>query len=254
MNQRARASETTSAKHPRRGWHLEKNGLNLRIAPVSASCEISRLNGLTSCLSLDIIYSVMPELTKLKLKIGTAEFEADGPAEVVQDQLRQFMEALRAAPSTTPVDPAEAFLKPFLRASHQQPESLTNGGERGASGSGTDSDIVSSFSRDELQRVFNVRNDVVSLRLLPPAGDTRVTDALLLVLYGHRVLRGEQQVRATLLLEGMRISGLAMDRLDRVADRVEQYLIRGGTRKGSRYTLNNPGVIRSEELLRPLLG
>jgi len=190
----------------------------------------------------------MSDPAKLKVKIGGAEFEAEGPADVVQDQLRQFMDALRASPLQTPT--------PTLP---QSSSGYRNGTEDLPGGSGVDalsmaqqSEPSDSAGREELNRIFEVRKSVVALRLTP-TGDTRHADALMLILYGHRVLRNEHQVGSTPLLEGMKITGLTVDRIDRIAEQLGQFVIRGGAKRGTRYALNNPGMLRSEELFRMLL-
>lgn len=188
----------------------------------------------------------MSDPAKLKVKIGGAEFEAEGPADVVQDQLRQFMDALRAVPLQTPAP----TLPPSSSGYRNGPEDLPNGS--GVDAPVAQSESFNSVEREELNRIFDIRKSVVALRLTP-TGDTRHADALMLLLYGHRVLRNEHHIGSTPLLEGMKITGLTVDRIDRIAEQLAQYVSRGGAKRGTRYALNNPGMVRAEELFRMLL-
>src|SRR5688572_11365772 len=45
-----------------------------------------------------IMAQLMADPTKIKIKLGNAEFEADGPSNEVQEYFRRFMEAVAALP------------------------------------------------------------------------------------------------------------------------------------------------------------
>ena len=95
---------------------------------------------------------------KIKIKLGDAEFEAEGVAETVQAQYDQFLSALdRVGQKTATPNKSSAVEKPPLP--------------------GTLDDAL-------LGRIFDLRQDgVVALRVLPK-GDSREADAFLLILYG----------------------------------------------------------------------
>jgi len=63
-----------------------------------------------------------------------------------------------------------------------------------------------------------------------------------------------KDVPVTKLNSGLRVSGLKVDRLDRFMGSFGQYVMKGGTRSGGRYTLNNQGAAHAEKLLRQYFG
>ncbi len=93
----------------------------------------------------------------------------------------------------------------------------------------------------------------VSLKVRPE-GAHRQADAALLVLLGHRELRGEEEVAVTRLTEALRQSGCPVARLDRVLAGYlkERLVLKAGQGKGGRYRLTNQGVKRAEELAAQL--
>jgi hypothetical protein len=172
---------------------------------------------------------------KVRIKIGDAEFEAEGSEESVKQQYADFLGALenrRAAPPP-PVNPA---------AQKQQAATGENA-----------STTVSSLDADLLNKVFKLDGDLVSLHFLP-RGDNVRADALMLLLYGYATLKNQAMVLGTQLVRAANQSGLGLDRVDRSLESYESQnmVLRGGVRKGTKYGLNNPGKIRAEELLKAL--
>ena len=104
-------------------------------------------------------------------------------------------------------------------------------------------------------RVFGIdeRRDLVTLRV-HPTGDTRDADAVLLLLYGYRVLRETDDVPVTKLTKSISMSGLRGDRIDRLAgEHVRTNLIvKHGSGKGGKYVLTNTGRARAETLTEEL--
>ncbi len=171
----------------------------------------------------------MSETHKLRIKIGDAEFEAEGSEASVKVQYEAFLAALamKHATSVTMEKPAEG--------------SIATSGE-------TDSDQ----ERDLIAKAFNASEDLVSLKYLPK-GDAKEADALLLLLFGYSRLRSAESVLGTQLLRAARQSGLSIERVDRYIGKHDAYLLKGGARKGLKYSLNNQGVMKSKELLKQLL-
>jgi hypothetical protein len=172
----------------------------------------------------------MVESHKIRIKIGDAEFEAEGAEEAVKAQFEAFMAAVAACPSN----------------SRNVPKQETDG-------AGADEVPMTDESRQELlNKAFVVGKDVVSLKFLPKT-ETAHPDTLILLLYGYRKLRGEDAVLSTQLLNAARVSGLKLERIDRTIAKHENLLLSGGARKGTKHGLNNQGLIYAENLLRKQL-
>jgi hypothetical protein len=164
---------------------------------------------------------------RIKIKLGDAEFEAEGSEQSVQAQYLQFLEALKSvAPSKPPPALAAA---PRGRIEGQQPADKVHIDEIAAN-------------------IFELRQDgVVALKVLPKGND-REGDALLLILLGYRRLKNEEAVLATHLLKAAQISGIDVYRPANALVVHDNFIIRGGQRKGSTYRLNNQGVRKAEEI------
>jgi hypothetical protein len=94
--------------------------------------------------------------------------------------------------------------------------------------------------------------DGISLKYLPK-GDNRDADAALLLLLGFWKLKGEEAVLGTHLIKAARVSGITLDRIDRALMKHKSLFLTGGARKGVRYTLNNQGKLKAQEMLKALL-
>ena len=79
------------------------------------------------------------------------------------------------------------------------------------------------------------------------------SDALLLLLYGYAQLRNQDQVLGTQLLRAAKQSGLNLERVDRALSKHESLLLKGGARKGTKYSLNNQGRTRAVEIMKAML-
>lgn len=178
----------------------------------------------------------MNEAYRLHIKIGTAEFNAEGPEQRVREDYQNFLDALKASPPATKLDP------PKRDAGEQQANVRHNG--------------AVNVSEETLNSVFSVNRDsqIVSLKLLLPDGPTRDADCVLLLLYGFKTFLDTPDVPVTKLMGGLRESGITVERLDRIMGSHSQWFIKGGTRIGGRYRLNNPGILKAEEMLNKFLG
>jgi len=169
----------------------------------------------------------MADNHRIKLKIGDAEFEAEGAPDAVQAQYESFLAALAAVPTKS-----------------AKPKSLA---ERDAFVPDTEYD-------DALNnRVFELREDGLVVLRVQPTTDQREADALAMILYGYRRLKNEEHVLATQLLRAARQSGLGIDRVDRaIGAYPPRFVLRGGQRKGTTYTLTTQGAARAEEVIAQL--
>jgi len=172
---------------------------------------------------------------KIQVKIGDSEFLAEGGEETVKAAFKQFLEAIKSA---VPARPTAAPDAPKNESSGDDKTSLPM--ER-----------AEPPDRALLEQIFSKEGDLLSLRLLPPPDrKSRQADAAILLMYGYRALLQLQEVPVTKLTEGLRRSGISVTRLDRFIGVHTSLFMKGGTRIGGRYTLNNQGVRTAETWLR----
>ena len=168
----------------------------------------------------------MDDRQKLHVKIGDHEFNAEGPESTLKEWYEKFLENIKGQP------------KPLVSeaASHDDTETP---------------DVPYGVDGNTLNRVFLPDGEIVSLRLLPSAENpNRTADAAILLLYGFKRLLKVENVLVTRLNEALRRSGLPIDRVDRIISVHGQYYMKGGTRSGGRYSLNNQGEAQAEKWLR----
>jgi len=182
----------------------------------------------------------MPESYKLHVKLGVNEFNAEGPEQQVRDDYERFLSALATVPTQRSVTAT-----PETGAINLAGSAAVTVRAAGTLDAGP-------IARDRIEQVYASDRDrgIVSLRLLPSESTNREADAAILILYGFRVLLGQRDVLMTRLNESLRQSGLTIDRLDRFMGIYNNLVMRGGSRSGGRYTLNNVGVQTAENWLR----
>lgn len=179
------------------------------------------------------------ENNRIKIKIGDAEFEAEGPTETVQAQFDLFMKAIAgrvtSAPTAIPLGPTPSTASSVVEIA----STTTN-----TSGEPTP---------DVLSRVFR-DTDALSLAALPHSGENPNADAMLALLYGYLRLRNENAVTGTSLMKSAKISGISIDRVDRLMD-VHQpdYVLVAGVKKARRYQLNNRGIARAATIINAII-
>ena len=164
---------------------------------------------------------------KLKVRIGQHEFEAEGPQEIVEKQFAAFSQLI----TQTKSEPVQVD----QREDQEGPESAI----RQPNGS--------------LARIFHAEGKNLSLSALPP-GNKREGDAALLILLGHKVLRSSDLVTGEGLLAGLKQSGYAVDRADRVVALAiaKGLIMKFGQRRGVKYRLTNSGLAKAESLAEEL--
>ncbi len=165
------------------------------------------------------------ETTKIRMKIGTHEFEAEGPAETVKEQL----EAFRSLLST-----GEAIVKTI--ASPAQPESSAKTGDP---------------THVSLERIMRVQGRIVSLTAIPASEG----DAALLVLLGNKDMRNNEAVTGMEIGDGLAQSGRPVSRVDRVMEKLkeEAFVMKSGYRRGVKYRLSNSGHTKALAVARELI-
>jgi hypothetical protein len=164
---------------------------------------------------------------RIKVKLGDAEFEAEGAEDKVQAQYDQFLAAC------THVSPKTGNKPPLGKQDAREAADLDDA---------------------MIAKAFELRSDgVVTLRRRPP--DTMESaDKIALLLYGYRRLKNEEHVLATQLLRAASLSGLGIERIDRAADAyMPTFIMRGGQKKGTNYLLTTQGIGKAAELAMQLL-
>lgn len=161
-------------------------------------------------------------LTRLKMKIGEHEFDAEGPVDVVAKQLADFKELIANLPAKTP----EIVLHDIV------PDPTAS------------SFLPSAAS--EVMKIFAVNGRIVSLTAKPASE----SDAALLLLLGQKQLRAIEASTGSEIKEGLEQSGYKPLRVDRMMDAfvAEGLVLINGKNRGKRYRLSNPGLAKAQGL------
>lgn len=166
----------------------------------------------------------MDDPYKLHIRLGEAQFDGEGPQDSIRADYTAFLEAYKVFQGTVPQ------VVPPAPAQPPKPAGIAEG---------------------LLQRAFVRKEDIVSLRHLPPSDNsTRAADAAILLLYGFKKVAAVEDVPVMKLNEGLRDSGLTIDRIDRFIGIHSQLFRKGGQRSGGRYALTNPGEAQAEKWLQ----
>jgi len=163
---------------------------------------------------------------RLRVRIGEHEFEADGPVDAVKAQFEAFKELiadLGSRKTTTTTDtPAQSLTSQYASAALNP------------------------------DRIFRVEGRVISATV-PPNSET---DAVLLILYGQKHYRNNENPTGSEIMDGMVQSGYRTTRIDRILSSLfdEGSVIITGAHRGKRYRLTNQGFTRAEGIVREALG
>ena len=168
----------------------------------------------------------MSEIHKIRIKIGDAEFEAEGPTDLVTDQYKAFMNAVSTM-AAKPEPPATT-----MNQSGESPDPL-----------------AAEIDSESLSKIFHQKGDVVSLSAMP----SDKSDALILLLYGYLQLANVDKVTGVTMMKAAKQSGVGIDRVDRVIDSRSEYILTGGAKRGKRYSLNNKGIQYAQTIIQELL-
>ena len=162
------------------------------------------------------------EKTRLKIKIGDFEFEAEGSEDSVQEQFQAFKELVINVPVVENTD----------KSGQNDPDHVI----RQASPTAVD---------DQLDVIMNVEDRVVSLTVPPEDID----DAILLIMLGQKRIRSNDSVTGSEIIEGLRMSGQRVARVDRLLERIAKRgeIIVIGQHRAKRYRLTNRGLSKARE-------
>jgi predicted LPLAT superfamily acyltransferase len=167
------------------------------------------------------------ETTRLKLKIGPHEFEAEGPAETVKEQFEAFKELVKANPSPSPITEIVSNSQSTVTKENMATKIETN-----------------------LDSIMSVAGRLVSLTALPSS----IEDAALLILLGQKELRGNTSATAQEVGDGLAQSGRPVPRVDRIMESAlrDAMVIKTGVKRSTRYRLTNQGFAKALGLARDL--
>jgi len=185
------------------------------------------------------------ENTRLKVKIGVHEFDAEGPAEQIASQFQTWKDLIAGLPAAAPTP---AVADPLGRRTITLPVDAVEEVKTRDYGRTAPWDI---FGTDP-------DRDLMTLKVHPPAGETRDADAIILVMYGYRKAGNEGnglvEVPVTKLKESLDVSGIRIARIDRAAAAYLKagYLLKAGRGKGGVYRLTNTGFAKGEALAQRL--
>ena len=129
------------------------------------------------------------DTSRIKIKIGEHEFEAEGPSELVKDQFETFKSIISSLPSITPNQKQGDTTKTIIN------QLATDG-----------------IPMLNLEKIMRVSGRIVSLTALPA---TPLESALLIML-GHSTLKQNVSPTGQEIGDGLDQSGRPVPRVDRI--------------------------------------
>ncbi|MCP5328910.1 MAG: hypothetical protein H7A18_10415 [Sinobacteraceae bacterium] len=203
---------------------------------------------------------------KLKIKIGGAEFDGEGPSVLLEKQLERFLGLVeKLGPGAVAVASAlQAHQAPGASAPHAVAAPGARGSQPAVAAEQPSEAVVVTvpppsttpggtfITEDMLNRVFRRDADAVSLLALPRTDDGGA-DALVLLVYGFQKLLNRTAVTGYALIRAARQSGVNLPRVDLPLNKRSEYVLAAGNNRGRVYSLNNRGVAYAEGVLRKTL-
>jgi len=165
--------------------------------------------------------------TKIKIKVGEHEFEAEGPVETVQAQLEAFkvlIGNLGTTPMVTKPSPTQEVITNQSYTSQDQPF--------------------------DVSKILHVSGRVVSLTALPASTE----DSSLLIMLGHKEIRNNISVTGQEIGDGLAQSGRPVPRVDRIMEKslADAFVLKTGRNRATRYRLTNQGYAKAMALAKEL--
>jgi hypothetical protein len=188
---------------------------------------------------MDSEVAAMDDSYRMRLKIGMHEFEAEGPVNVVQEQVKRFLELI----ATLPVEQVTPAL----------PEPKATAAENIPAPSIVSSKTISFPAIDlALDKIMKMDERIVSLTVRPKNAD----DAALLLLYGQKMLRENDSVTGAEVMGGITATGgLYIGRVDRLLEKLARDgdVIVVGEHRSKRYRLTNAGLNKVRQVAGELM-
>lgn len=170
----------------------------------------------------------MTDQETVKVKIGPHEFEATGSPESVREKFESFKELLRLLASSA----VKESMQTTKKVMDTIDETLT--------------------TADQLTKIMRVSGREVSLTARPQ----NLTDAILLVILGQKMLRQNDAVTGAEIIAGLEATGgYAFNRIDGIMDKIARQgdLLTFGERRGKKYRLTNTGLAKARAVAADLI-
>jgi hypothetical protein len=166
---------------------------------------------------------------KLKIALGENVFEAEGPADVVQAQFAAFRELIEQMKSAPPPAP---------------PSPLPDPGPTPGAAPTLKGELM-------LDKIMRNEGRIVSLTVRGAS----LEDEIILILLGQRKLRTNDSVSGAELLDGLRLTGRTVGRIDYQLSKMTDAgdVITVGRGRASRYRLTNQGFAKAQDLATDLV-
>jgi hypothetical protein len=173
------------------------------------------------------------EASKLRVKVGQHEFEAEGDPESVKAQFEAFQQILGM------LDGRKALVVPDDVNETPPPDTPPP----------PKTPHVVSFV--PLDRIMRVQGRVVSLTVPPSA----IEDAALLILLGNNQLRNNETVTGGEVGDALAQSGRPVARVDRIMEKMieEAFVLKSGFKRATRYRLSNTGQQKALSVAKDLI-
>lgn len=178
----------------------------------------------------------MDDTNHLKIKIGPHEFEATGSAESVREQFQAFKDMVGALPD---VKQTQAQLD--IQKTHDQLAKVYEV-----------ADNAPESVDAALPQITKVDGRVVSLT----ARAGNVENAILVILYGQKILRQNDGVTGAEIIPGLQATGgVQFGRIDRTLEKMARDgdVIAFGQHRGKRYRLTNKGLDSAREMAASMI-
>jgi hypothetical protein len=168
------------------------------------------------------------ETTKLRMKVGDYEFEAEGDTQTVQSQLDAFNLIISRLASK--IEQTET------------PSPSQNTDKKEVNGDP---------AHVPLEKILHVAGRVVSLTAIPQSTE----NAALLIMLGHKNLRNNDSVTGQEIGDGLAQSGRPVQRTDRIMEKPisEALVLKSGVKRSTRYRLTNSGNQKALAVARELI-
>jgi len=168
------------------------------------------------------------DTTRIKMKIGDHELDAEGPQEFVQAQVQAFQAMIGSIP------------REIVAQKYDSPRNTNE-----------TKDVTPLLPHVDIQKIMHVSGRVVSLTALPASA----TESALLIMLGHKDMRNNLSVTGQEIGDGLAQSGRGVPRVDRIMDKaIEQMLVlKTGLRRGTRYRLTNQGLTKALSIAEALI-
>lgn len=175
----------------------------------------------------------MDDNYRLKIKIGQHEFEAEGPSDAVKEQFQAFKELISSIPQQPSPHPQKSPTETMESATIRNAVPDT------------------SIDVQELSKIMKSDGREVALTVRAH----NIEDAILLIIYGQKMLRSKDLSTGGDILAGLESTGIPVVRIDRTLEKLgrEGLLIVTGVRRSKRYRLTSIGLNKVRQIAADLL-